>query len=287
MIYLLLSIAASVSVSVLLKIARRQNFAISHAIAVNYLIATALCWFVLKPDLSATDALISQWPIFAALGLLLPTVFIIMGKAVAEVGIVKSDAAQRLSLFLPILAAFTLFGESLSPIKLSGIILAFIALCALIYGGKGNTKRQQGIAQTALLLLGVWAGYGVIDILFKHIAKSGAAFSSILLVSFILAGVVMFAYLLAKGSRWSMRDVLAGLLLGVLNFANILFYIRAHQAMSDNPSLVFAGMNLGVISLGTLIGAAAFGEKIRAINALGITLAMAAIIVLFYGQRIF
>ena len=53
-------------------------------------------------------------PIFLALGILLPTVFIIMSKAVEFAGIVRSDAAQRLSLFLPIVASFIIFHETLS-----------------------------------------------------------------------------------------------------------------------------------------------------------------------------
>ena len=75
---------------------------------------------------------------------------------------------------------------------------------------------------------------------------------------------------------------MGGLLLGCLNFANILFYIRAHQAYGSNPTLVFAGMNLGVITLGTLVGALVFKEKIHSINAAGIALALMAIGCLFY-----
>ena len=80
--------------------------------------------------------------------------------------------------------------------------------------------------------------------------------------------------------------VLAGLILGGLNFANILFYIRAHQYFQQDPSLVFAGMNLGVITLATIIGAFVFKEKINGLNAAGIVLAIAAIWFLFYGSRL-
>ena len=74
--------------------------------------------------------------------------------------------------------------------------------------------------------------------------------------------------------------MLAGLLLGVLNFLNILFYIKAHQQLSQNPSLVFAGMNIGVIILGALIGLFVFKEKLNKINFMGIVLGIVAIILL-------
>ena len=132
----------------------------------------------------------------------------------------------------------------------------------------------------------MWAGYGVIDILFKQVAAAGTAFSGNLLVAFCLAALLMFGYLFYKGSKWNAAGIIGGLTLGSLNFANILFYIRAHQAYSSNPTLVFAGMNIGVIVLGTLVGALAFKEKISTINAAGIVLAVCAIACLFYWPQL-
>src|SRR5690606_40077453 len=104
-----------------------------------------------------------------------------------------------------------------------------------------------------VLLLAVWVGDGTLDILFKQMAKIGSAFPTTLLGAFMLAGLISFVYLIARRTAWSARSVLAGLLLGLLNFGNIYFYVRAHQVFSDNPTLVFSAMNIGVISLGTLV----------------------------------
>ena len=128
MIYLIASIVCSVAVAVLLKIARKQKIDIHQAVAVNYIAAVVLTMLVLKPDLGNPRAFLPTWWLFAALGVLLPSVFIIMGKSVDTAGIVKSDAAQRLSLFLPIVASFALFGEKLTEGRLIGITLAFVAL---------------------------------------------------------------------------------------------------------------------------------------------------------------
>ena len=252
MIYLLASILCSVSVSVLLKLARKNKIDVAQAVAVNYIVAVALTAWVLKPDLSNPKAFLPTWWLFGALGVLLPSVFVIMGKAVDAAGIVKSDAAQRLSLILPIISAFVIFGEALTEGRLAG----------------------------------VWAGYGIIDILFKQLAKSGAAFSGNLLVAFSLAGILMFGYLFSQSTKWTKEGVIGGIILGGLNFANIVTYITAHQMMKDNPTLVFAGMNIGVIVLGTLVGAMAFKEKISSINAAGISVAVCAIACLFYWPQI-
>ena len=96
---LIIAVLCSVAVSVLLKIARKRNIIIQQAIAFNYIVALSLSWFLLKPDfkgLEFTDfiAQSENTPIFLALGILLPSVFIIMSKAVEFAGIVRSDVAQ-------------------------------------------------------------------------------------------------------------------------------------------------------------------------------------------------
>ena len=285
MIYLIISILCSVAVSVLLKIARSKKIDIEQAVAVNYLMAIALCVYFLRPDLAAWKSYLPTWWLFAALGVLLPAVFVVMGRAVERAGIVKSDAAQRLSLFLPITASFAIFGEKLTQGRLIGIALAFCALFCLLWKGEGG-KKSGGFAGNAALLLGVWAGYGVIDILFKQVAKSGSATATNLFAAFVLSGVIIFVYLWIKQTRWTASSLLSGIVLGALNFGNIWFYIRAHQVYSSNPTMVFAGMNIGVITLGTLVGALAFREKISRINLCGVILAIASIVCLFYWDSI-
>ncbi len=285
---LIIAVLCSVAVSVLLKVARKRNIVIQQAIAFNYIVALSLSWFLLKPDfkgLEFTDfiAQSENTPIFLALGILLPSVFIIMSKAVEFAGIVRSDAAQRLSLFLPILAAFLIFHETLSQSKVVGIVLAFVGLFCLL----SKPNQQSAVDFRGVLgLVGVWFGYGIIDILFKQVAKSGGAFPTTLFIAFSLAACIMFIYLLFKRTQWNVASFVGGIILGVLNFFNILFYIKAHQSFGSNPTLVFAGMNIGVICLGTITGALIFKEKISKVNWLGIAFSLCAIFCLYYLDKI-
>ena len=285
---LIIAVLCSVAVSVLLKVARKRNIVIQQAIAFNYIVALSLSWFLLKPDfkgLEFTDfiAQSENTQIFLALGILLPSVFIIMSKAVEFAGIVRSDAAQRLSLFLPILAAFLIFHETLSQSKVVGIVLAFVGLFCLL----SKPNQQSAVDFRGVLgLVGVWFGYGIIDILFKQVAKSGGAFPTTLFIAFSLAACIMFIYLLFKRTQWNVASFVGGIILGVLNFFNILFYIKAHQSFGSNPTLVFAGMNIGVICLGTITGALIFKEKISKVNWLGIVFSLCAIFCLYYLDKI-
>lgn len=283
MTFLVLAICASVLVSIFLKVARAKNIDIAQAILINYITAILLCVVLLKPDLSGGLSILGSGTfIFVALGVLLPSVFIIMAKAVNMVGIAKSDVAQRLALFLPILASFTIFGESLTLQKGLGIVLAFLALIALTFKPDIKYTNHVSIKNTALILGGVWLGYGVIDILFKQMAKLGNAFPNTLLISFILAFVLLLIYLIIQKTRWHSKSLMSGILLGVLNFCNILFYIKAHQAYKNDPTLVFAGMNIGVICLGAVVGLLIFKEKISKINGMGILLGIGAVWCLYY-----
>lgn len=295
MLYLTLAVLCSVAVSVLLKILRQKNIDIRQTIVAGYPVAFLLTLWLLKPDVSAIDSLGGAWGLVAALGILLPAVFVILGRAISAVGMVATDAAQRLSLIIPIIAAFLLFGEVLSGTRVFGLALGFLALIALVYRPQNRQARDQNphtntavkpamakpALRTPLWLLAVWAGYGIIDILFKQVAGLGAAFPLTLFVSFGLAGGLLLMYLLIIRVRWERRALLAGLLLGALNMGNIYAYIRAHQVLSSSPSLVFTGMNIGVITVATVIGVGVFKEQLNRINMLGLGLAVACVAVLF------
>src|SRR6266576_3356362 len=112
MLYVFLSVCCSVIVSVLLKLARRYHINIYQAITWNYSMAIVLSWFFLKPQLhDLQDAPIFNYLLLA---FLLPSIFIFMAISVRTSGIVRTDVAQRLSLFIPILSAFWLFDEKIT-----------------------------------------------------------------------------------------------------------------------------------------------------------------------------
>ena len=280
MMYLMIAVLCSVAVSVLLKVLRQKNIDIRQTIVAGYPVAFLLTWFLLKPDISGVSELGGAWAIIIALGVLLPAVFIILGRAIESVGMVATDAAQRLSLIIPIVAAFLLFGEVLTGTRIFGLALGFLALGALIYRPQQGQVSKQ-VKYTPLWLFGVWAGYGIIDILFKQVAKQGSAFPLTLFVTFGLAGLLLFIYLLITRVRWQGKALAAGLLLGALNMGNIYAYVRAHQVLSESPSIVFTGMNVGVIAVATLIGVGVFKEQLNRVNIVGLLLAICCVAVLF------
>ena len=289
MTFVLLSVICSVLVSVLLKLARRHAVDVGQAIAWNYVVTGVLTALLLHPTLDSLRAPGAPWLALAALGVLLPTIFLALAASVRHAGIVRSDVAQRLSLLLSLLAAFVLFGEPWTAVKGVGLALGFVALAAMVWHPRAATVEARTTAGTDrfgrwLYPLMVFAGFGVIDILFKQVARSGVPLGASLQAMFALALVVAFALQLVRRARGTMRftarSALGGVALGLFNFGNILFYLRGHQALPAHPALVFTSMNIGVVALGALVGVLVFRERLSALNFAGVALAVGAIAVI-------
>ncbi|MDB5115184.1 MAG: EamA/RhaT family transporter [Mucilaginibacter sp.] len=284
MLYVLLSICCSVLVSIMLKLAKRYHIDVLQAITWNYSAAILLTWLIYKPQLH----FLQTAPVYnyLSLGILLPLIFVVLAVSVKLAGIVRTDIAQRLSLFIPILSAYFVFNESLSSLKVAGIAIGFAAIICSIPWQQGRSSKTSG---SWFYLLAVFVGMGAIDVLFKQLAAFKAVpYTTSLFAVFILAFIVSFICLIIKIARkktkFSWPHILIGWALGIVNFGNILFYLKAHKALANQPSTVFSAMNIGVIVLGTLVGLFIFKEKLSTLNKFGIFLALVAILVITYSS---
>ncbi len=285
--FLLLSVLCSVLVSVLLKLAPRWRIDIAQAITWNYAVAAALALWLLDPTLAALRAPQTPWLPLLLLALALPSIFLVLARSVRIAGIVRSDVAQRLSLLLSLAAAFLWFGERAAPLKLVGIGLGLLAIVGILHR---SDRRSESTGDRGWpWLLAVWAGFALIDVLLKQIALAGVSSLSSLTLCFAIAFVLMLTLQVTRQLRghiaFDRRSLVAGLLLGALNFANILFYVRAHQALPDSPAVVFATMNIGVVALGALVGIFGFGERTSRWNRTGLALAIVAIALIAFAAR--
>ncbi|QYJ67888.1 DMT family transporter [Flavobacterium litorale] len=276
MIYLILSILCSVTVGVIFKIVRKYSVAVMQIVMWNYVFALLLCYFIYKPEPLKLDTN-APWAIYIALGILMPTIFLFLAASIRHMGIVKTDAAQRLSLIIPILAAYFIFKEHFNFFKVIGVIIAFPAI-VLILSKPNSQKSKKWLFPAAVLV-----GFGIVDILFKQIALyTTVLYTTSLFVvfcgAFITATLMVINDALTCKTKLTIKNALFGALVGIFNFGNILFYLKAHKVFSDNPSTVFASMNIGVIVLGSITGVLLFKERMSILNYAGICLALAAIL---------
>lgn len=282
MLFLILSILCSVTVGVIFKISRKYNANPSQIISFNYIAAIALCYFTFSLNLNELD---NNAPlgIYTAVGILLPIVFLFLALSIKFMGIAKTDAAQRLSLFIPILAAWLLFNEAFNTYKIIGVLVGFAALLFILRKPSDNTENKW--IYPAMVLF----GFGIVDILFKKIAlytvvPYTTSLFFVFLIAFAVSVLIVMYKLFVTKENFTIKSIPFGILVGVFNFCNILFYLKAHKAFAENPSTVFAGMNMGVIILGTVIGAFFFKEKLSRINIFGLLLALIAVVFIFFSQ---
>ncbi len=279
--FVALAVACSVAVSLLLKFAPALRADLRHMVLANYLAAALLCALLLQPRFNSASMRSVPLLLALVLGVLLPALFVAMGRAAQTAGIWRADAAQRMSLLLSLLAAFTLFGERASILKLVALGLGLLAVVGVLARADGARARRGATGWLA----SVWVGYAAVDVLFKLVALRGGDFVVILQLSFVFALVAMGFAELRRGQRPTPRSLLAGLTLGALNFANIDFYIRAHQVLHAAPAVVFASMNFGVVALSALLGMTLLGERTSALNRWALLPALLSIGLLAWAVR--
>lgn len=284
MIYLILSIFCSVTVGVLLKLAKRYQINIPQVVTWNYLFAIGLSAFFFRPAVEDLN-LSSLRTIHVLLGVLLPTIFIFLALSVQKTGLARTDIAQRLSLFISLTAAYFIFRENYSALKYVGIAVGFLAIIFTLYRPSNVSLNYDNWLYPLL----VFIGFGVIDVSFKLISQyTILPYTTSLFLIFCIAFILSLFYItylsLVKKIKLQLINFLCGCILGLFNFGNILFYMKAHRAMANDPSTVFAAMNIGVIIFGSLIGILVFKEKLSKLNYLGLVLALLAIILITIAQ---
>ena len=281
---ILAAACCSVIVSILLKLAKAQGFDALQMIVWNYASASVLCFLWFKPDLQHISIINTPWWLIIALGVLLPSVFLCLARSLQYAGIVKTEIAQRLSVVLSLLAAFFIFQEQFNTLKIIGIVLGVFAVLSLLFSHQHDKTGQSSTKQYMLYLALVWFGYALIDVLLKYTTGLGLQFAVALNLMFICAFILSLAYIaMTTKTIGNRKNILAGMGLGLLNFANIALYVKAHMLLKDTPAIVFAGMNILVVVLGAFSGLIIFKEKLTPTTALGLTLGLASVICLGYA----
>lgn len=283
MLYILISVLCSVTVAIIIKLAKLRGINYLQLLVWNYPIALLLTYLVLKPEIvSWTSDL--PWNLYLPLGFLLPFIFICIAMSIRYGGIVKTEVAQRLSLFIPLIAAYLWMDEKMESSKFIGIA---VGILAIVFSIGWNKKIQNDSKKFWVFPVLVFVGMGIIDIIFKRVAQhQEVTYMSSLWIVFIIAlgfALLFLSYLLLiRKEPFDKKALLYGAVLGLFNFGNIVFYMKAHRALPESPSLVFTGLNIGVISVGALAGVLLFNEKLSIYNKIGVILAIISVLLIAF-----
>jgi len=251
-----------------------------QAIVINYLVAFVIG--MLNANAFGKIPTITSQPWFLGalcLGVLFVSVFFVMAKTAQYNGLSVASIAGKMSLVIPIVLSVVLYKESVTWLKVLGILMALVAVY-LSSVKEGNEKEKQSSLLFPILL---FLGSGIIDTLLKFVETNYVSdvpfFSGSLFGVAFIVGVFILVY---KGfttkENISFKSIIAGIVLGVPNYFSIVFLIKAFKIESLDSSTLFTINNVGMVVVSSIIGFLLFKEKFNIKKLIGIGLAIFGII---------
>ncbi len=278
MIYLLLSILSSTGIFVLFKLFSKYNINTLQAIVVNYLTACICGLLLYDGKIKASEIVQTDWFIAAfGLGFLFIAIFNIMALTAQKNGLSVASVASKMSVIIPIVFGIYVYNESIGTQKLTGIVLALIA----VYLTSVKVKDDTVLTQSIYLPIILFFGSGIIDTSVNHYAPDDdiPLFSATIFAIAGTIGIMILGYKAIKlKSRFKMKSVPFGIALGIVNYCSIYFLLKALRVDGFESSSIFTINNVVIVAISTLIGLLLFKERISKKNWIGILIAMVAII---------
>ncbi len=281
MIFLVLSILSSTSLILIFKLFEKWNVSISQAIVFNYFTA-ALMGFLLD-GMSIPVSEIPGKPWFFSIfifGIGFVAFFNILGISTQKVGITIATVAFKMCMIIPVIAAVFLYNDSVTFLKVAGIILACVAIIM------ASIKKEKHEVETKYLFLPVllFFGSGFLDTYFKYVEKNYIQESEANLfcsLAFLVAGSAGLLYLLftifTGKAKFETKSIWWGILLGIPNYASLYFLFKALRMEGFESSVVFPLNNMGIVAASALSAFFIFREKLSPLNWTGIALAIVSI----------
>lgn len=281
MIFLLLSILFSTGLFVVFKYFGIYKIDVLKAIFVNYIVAFSMGFFFAERQIPISEIYLQPWFSGALfLGALFVSIFFVMAMTAQKNGVSVTSIAGKMSVVVPVFFGIILYNESVTFLKIVGIIMALIAV--YLSSVKEEKSEKNG---TLLLPILLFIGSGTIDTLLKYIQENYVADEDVSIFSgslFGIAGVFAFLILVIKTIKkresFGYKNIIAGIILGVPNYYSIIFLIRALQNKNFESSTLFTINNVAIVVVSTLVGLFFFKEKFSIKNKIGVAMAILGII---------
>jgi len=251
-----------------------------QAITANYLIAAILSFLTWQGDFSFAELPYRGWfPLSMANGVFFILVFFVFARSAQKAGVAITAVASKMSVIIPVGIGFLIYGDHLSILKITGILIAFPAFYLIF---KKENKPLEPNKKYILLPLILFLGTGTNDSVMKHAQKFFVGdeyllFLGVVFTFSLFIGLGFLVHKLIKTRQTiSLRNIIAGFLLGFFNFASTYYFLKGLAVFES--SVFFPIFNVSIVSMGALIGLILFKEKLWWKNWLGIILAIITIL---------
>ena len=277
MIYLCLSILSSTGIFVLFKLFKKYNVNTLQAIVVNYMTASIFGMIHYNNTIRPLEMINSHWffPAFG-LGFLFITIFNVMALTAQKNGLSVASVASKMSVIIPVVFGILVFNEDIGFQKLTGIILALIA----VYLTSLKSNEKSVLTKSIYLPIILFFGSGIIDTSVNYFApddKIPLFSATIFGFAFCVGSIFLFYKSIRHKNHFKLNSVPLGTLLGIVNYASIFFLLKALRIEGLESSTLFTVNNVAIVALSTLTGLFLFKENISGKNWIGIGIALISI----------
>lgn len=283
--WLLLSISASSLLMLIFLLFKRFNVDTFYAIVINYLVCVTIA-FPFASSYTWSAYLTGWLPLGVLLGCFFIGLFFLIAKTTQTMGAAVTTVAMKLGYVVPIFLAFTYYNEKPTTIKLIGIVLTILAVLFTSY--KKDAQNNTFDLKLMFLPLIIFIGSGISDALIQNVNNTYFTESGdemFVLVTFLTAFTVgfivaCFKMIQTRQNKFTTKNILAGIALGIPNYFSIFFLFKAISMPFWEDSFVFPINNIGIVVLSTILAVILFKEKLNNYNLFGLGLAIISIIVL-------
>ncbi|MFT6923641.1 MAG: drug/metabolite transporter (DMT)-like permease [Crocinitomicaceae bacterium] len=285
MIALIFSVICSSLILVLFKLFDRYKIDTFQAIVFNYFMAFIIGFSLYGNQWNPQSMQQTGWMIYAAISaVLFIGLFFIMAKSSQINGVASTSVAVKMSMAISIILMIVGYSESFNILKVIGILFAILGVFLVSYSKGSKTNA------TWMLLL-LFFGSGALDFTLNYVQNYELGSMSTALFSAIglgMAGIIGFLILIAKfingSSKFHIKNVIAGIFLGIPNFFSIYLLILSYSTTGWQDSTVLAITNVSVVLLSSMIGFIAFKENASKQKIIGLISAILAIGILYFSN---
>ena len=281
MTFLALSIVLNSLIFALFKLFGLKKVNTFHAIVANYFVCIITGILFTGIDNVIDQPYNSTWVYIAlTLGAVFIIIFYLMAITAQKFSIAAASIASKMAFVMPVLFSIYILRieSNFMWYNIIGVGLALIA--TYMSSAPSSSHPVVGSKYIWLLPVFVFLGNGIIDVTINYTNLNFIDETNIKVFPiyiFLSAAVIGGIVLLIQGQRITLRSIIAGIVLGIINYFTVFAFLKALGQLNNNGAFVFPIFNTGIVVLSALIGLVVFHEKLSTINKLGIAVAVVAI----------
>ena len=288
MTWLLLAVLCSIGIATVFKATERRGLDRTALLTVNYAAGAVLALALQGAGGEGVRVDAGLAALGVAQGVLFIGGFWLFSVAIGRAGMGLAAGVMRLSVVLPVVAAWAVWGERVAPVQAAGLALAGAAFVLLARPVGAVAPRPDAPARngrTIGLLALLFLVGGLVDVLnkaFSEVYAATVAEAVFLLLVFGVACAVGATAVVATGvrtGRWPRREAyLWGAGLGAINYASADFFLRA---VGQLPApFVFPANSVAIVFGSALVGGVVWRERLTRVHAAGLAVAAVALVLL-------